>query len=349
MVTKENNPDLISDSQDITDEMLDQVNDTMPKGKERDMVKLYKDFMYHLLRDTGSYCIGFGGPRGGGKTLSMSYFASEALDWGLPVWSNYPINGRRHPERKAVLLDKRSLLSMDTEMKFGLLCIDEAQFLGDSRRPGSVSNLLFGYAFMQIRKNYLSILYSVKDIMWIDSRVRWETDLFFDCRDASKTPIGKIKHLISGEVIHMNMRDLSGQLTGKRFDETWKTYPKTLCPGHLVWGCYDTSKQVDLMEAMAGVEMDLEKIKIGNGSEIRDERAENLTSEIYNAICQIKVQARMNEVPSVDLWNHLNKAGIILDTRTLGRYLTALGVTKRQTTKGKYLYNLSNVDVTQEV
>ena len=325
----------------------DTVEEVSANGKDKDMVNLYKSFMRHLLGDSGSYCIAFNGPRGGGKTLSMSYIASETLDWGLPVWSNYPICGRKHPERKATLLDKKALLSMDTEMKFGFLCIDEAQFLGDSRRPGSVSNLLFGYAFMQIRKNYLSIIFTVKDMSWIDSRVRWETDLAFDCRDASKTPLGRAKKIEQGEVIYMNMRDLSGQLTGKRYDETFKIYYMTLCPGHLVWPCYDTSQQVDLMEAMAGVEMNLTKIRIGD--ERKEEEREAVSSAIYNALCQVKDQAKMTQIKAVDLWAHLNKAGVEGDSRQLGQYLSSLGVTKKQSSKGTYIYDLSGLDTTQDL
>jgi hypothetical protein len=229
----------------------------------------------------------FEGPRGGMKTMSLSYFAIIAMASGLNVWLNYPLEfylvkrGGKTEHMKAELLDLHKLLTFSPEYKHGFIGLDEYQDICSAYSFNSTKNRLLDAFIAQIRKNELSFGYTSKKRNWVDTRTRDELDIAIRCMDASKTPSGWNEYK-KGEMAYWEIYDVSGIWTGYEYDIYQTTFPYKLY-ARPIWGCYNTKFTIDIFDSMRGVHLDLEKTQISDKAqdEINWEAMLSKTAELF--------------------------------------------------------------------
>lgn len=254
------------------------------------------------------------GPTGSGKTMSMTYFGIKAMAlYDYNVWANpgYEIkagvslgenNHQRIKPCNSRDLELDSLYRLDEEIKNGVVCIDELPLYADSLTSASLRNRVLGFALMQSRKRKLSFFCTAQNIAWVFNRIRWSLDLMIECKDAGKTPIGRENKIPEGTLIFWKIYDMSGQLTGK----TYEQYPFPIAMANLksqwLWDCYDTNQTVDPFDAMRGLEIDLSKRRIAPGGEEVKQNPLEEETVLNTAYDLIK---RKNKVSTVLLHNTL--------------------------------------------
>jgi len=196
----------------------------IPNGKRMKIIsdgKLYNlRFPIFTLRRfkkirNKSLVIGFIGPRGAGKSVNMARIAlTDYLLRSRIVWSNMEVSSRIMTPvgLKTVTtqpLDKLELRDMNTLYSDGCLVIDEVNMeVAEARRSQSGINLVMNNIVQQLRKRRLDFLWSAQSEMHVDSRLRWQTDIFIKCTDISKTNG-------LGELTQIDMYDYSGVILGK--------------------------------------------------------------------------------------------------------------------------------------
>jgi len=185
------------------------------------------------------YVVAFTGPRGAGKTISMTFLALRDLLAGREVLANFEIEKDGYRSKPLMLED---WVSLPESLQGALICIDEIQLWADSRRSMALLNRLLGYLTMQTRKRNLSLYYSIMDLNWIDSRLRWLTDIEIRCQDLFFSPWGKEKGLERGELIKWTPIDITGVISGK----PGKQLLPRLLRAKPLWNCYDSFKPVDV-------------------------------------------------------------------------------------------------------
>lgn len=291
-------------------------------------------------------CIAITGPRGGGKSAFMAYLSIEyGLLADLPVWSTQPITWPPHAEedkqRRSQSLDLNAFYSMDAQFVGGtegnaVVAWDEIQFAADSYAGSGKAMRLLSYILIQLRKRNLTFLYTTQDMNFVHARLRKETDIEFRCRDASFTEWGRENHLRRGEKIIIFARDLSGIATGYRFDEVQRWYRRMFdCKG--IWGSYDTSHLDDVFDLMRGVDLNLEKRKIGGNGHAE------VDGVIANAIGDL-VLAGTGVIKASELRQHLSGYGIDLSPTQIGMKIASLGIPRSFGRDGKR-YDLTGLAV----
>lgn len=113
--------------------------------------------------------------------------------------------------------------------------IDEAQQWVDSRDSSSNVNGLFAHAAAQRRRANISILFTCQNIEWMYKRLRWSCHFIARCRDLSRTPWGKKKHIERGELISMRVWDMKGFATGYVGNSVLLK-----CNAKKIWNYYDS-------------------------------------------------------------------------------------------------------------
>ena len=259
-----------------------------------------------LLDMCTSMIVAFSGPRGGGKTLSLTYAAIKALAGGLDVWLNYPLAfyyvrdlaGKKEPELlQAKLLDLKEFLAMKSNVRGGLIGLDEYQDIASAYSFNSTKNRLLAATWAQIRKLDLSFYYTSKFHKWVDTRTRDELDVELACVDAYRTPWGK-KRYGRGEVIFWQMADWSGMATGYQFEQNPILRPFKLY-GKPFWGAYPTRFRIDIFESLRGMQLDLQKDVISDKFETSDLNYEEIVYRVKGLFERLK-RWRPN-----DLWEEL--------------------------------------------
>ena len=211
--------------------------------------------------DQDSYIWVFAGPRGSGKSLSMTYYAAKAVYlYNMKVISNYPIefiliraNGTSTICR-AETLDMYRLLCFDSEYKNCLIIIDEAPDLISHMASQTWKNRLINVFVRQLRKNRNSLFLGAQNFYLIDKSMRWQTDVIVDCVDAFRE-YGGGNGLVRGACILQAFRDNSGLWTGHA--DEFEIIDEIEIPGNSVWGAYDTYFQQDVWESLRKVDMKL--------------------------------------------------------------------------------------------
>lgn len=210
--------------------------------------------------------IGFIGDRGDGKTINLARAGVLAMIQGLTVWSNFDIEfnwidhkGELH-HCKSLPLDLNSLLVLSSDFKGGLVLITEYQLYASSMSSNSTRNKLLSAIWAQIRKRSLSFYWDAKNLGWIQPWDRFETDYVVMCTNAVKTEWGKKHHVGKGEFIFADLYKFENFLDKSWLEKqgSFKLYAKPF------WNCYKTNDIVDPFEAMANVDLDLEKRHISN-------------------------------------------------------------------------------------
>ena len=294
-----------------------------------------------LISGNPSLIIGINGPRGGGKTLLLSYFGARLLTLGYNVWSNYKIEfTTKDTHYAAKPIDMNQLFAFSPDFCNGFIFLDEAQYLADSRRSTSNANRLLDAFAMQIRKRNLHFFYTAKFFEWIDNRIRLETDVLIQCRDACHTPWGKEQFMKKGEVFNLEFRDMSGVLTGYMWREQKTVYPTTFY-GKKFHHVYDSNEIIDVFEAMRPVKNELGQrvISDGNGG--------NENAQILNELIMEQVLSGRERISKIEFQNKAYAKGIKGDPRGWARGITSLGVKSVQSRNGDF-YDLSNVSSSDE-
>lgn len=211
------------------------------------------------------------GSRGSGKSLFMTALAVADLRKGKSVWSNMPVKvvgtvRKKYnlPLLKTKPLDMDAFYALSEELQDGVVCIDEAQNMGDSRASLTLKNRLLNAIIAQVRKRSLNVYFTVQDPSWVDVRLRFATDVEVECYDLAYSPWGRSKNVAYGELIRCHFKDLSGYKTGQSFFKTGKYYKRNILKGSRYWSCYDSKAVTDLEEAFTTVKLDLKQRVISN-------------------------------------------------------------------------------------
>jgi Zonular occludens toxin (Zot). len=301
------------------------------------------------------------GARGSGKSLVLASMACTDLAKGVPVWSNMKVTLtedvfnwnckeedkklRRWLKKEAVgrqtlPLDWDAFYSLSEDLAGGTVCIDEAQYFSDSRSALSLKNRLLNAIVAQVRKRNLNLYYTVKQGDWIDKRLSYETDIEVQCEDTFRSDWAKARGVPPGEMIMVRMFDLSGAVTGHATDmhSRWARSYRAGVYRHMhkYWGAYDTSEAVDLEEAFTSVKLDLKQRVITNKQP--EEDVMHVLGEVAEGLA-----SKASEVSTVGFWNIVKQMGVEGSPQRLGRYLPALGITRKQRTGGSYYYDLSHL------
>lgn len=194
-----------------------------------------------------SKCIGFIGPRGSMKSLSTAamsiidylvpgynVFSNMDIAWGLNL-GDYSVGYASKP------LDRADLYAFDVSN--GLLVIDEPNMeFSEARRSMTNQNLTFNRIIQQLRKKQLNMIYAVQHEMWVDDRLRYQTDVFISCKDILLKPGNINLPYDFGTYCEWTIYDMSGFLGKGTFDETGEPHSLVKFYGKRWWNTYDTNQ-----------------------------------------------------------------------------------------------------------
>jgi hypothetical protein len=234
-----------------------------PKITREDILKLVVGKVLHpLFRHQHldrEVIIGLVGLRGDGKSGSGAVIA--LLDYmmnGEPVWSNMPIGVRINVDDETARqyglhrggtvtyrskeLDKEGLLRFDPQYNHGCYFIDEINMeFAEARRAMSNTNLYMDRVAQQLRKYTNSMIYTVINEMFVDSRIRELTDIFIRCEDTALSAEGLRTKKPTGVDFKWTIYPMSGYMLGREY--SYYATKKPLDPVYLhfePWrGIYD--------------------------------------------------------------------------------------------------------------
>jgi len=211
---------------------------------------------YHLNRD---WIIGLVGERGSGKSIGGANIAVRDFAMnGEPLWSNMQIGlgvdvqqdtaqrFRMEPGLvvyKSEYIDKQNFLALDGRYEGGCFFFDEFNLeYGESRRSSANVNLMTDRAIQQLRKLQSGLIYTVLSEMYVDTRIRENTDLFIRCSDVAFKPENLRQKMRQGVQFEWLLYPMSTKLfgIGKTYADTNKAIgPIQITMGHL-WDSIDT-------------------------------------------------------------------------------------------------------------
>jgi len=134
-------------------------------------------------------------------------------------------------------------------MKFNIedhvaVLVDEVNIeFSEARRSMTNRNLIFNKILQQLRKRALNMIYTVQHEMWIDNRLRWQTDIFIKTQDVCLKPGGIYLPYDFGEYAAWKLFDMSGIFGQGSYTDTatpiidgWKFNAKQW------WNTFDTNE-----------------------------------------------------------------------------------------------------------
>lgn len=207
---------------------------------------------------------GYIGPRGSGKSVNGSRATVvEYMIKNKRVWSNILLefahikNGRISIKRSESL-DKLDLIQLDQTFNDGLLFIEEINMeVADAYRAVSNKNLGFSYILQQLRKRQLDIIWNAQSENHVDTRLRFQTDIFVKCQDLKLIP--GHKNVGTGELSICKAYDYSGIVTGNvnskaGFIEPFREWTAWNKPW---WNIYDTNKMQGIENEISQTDGDI--------------------------------------------------------------------------------------------
>lgn len=282
------------------------------------------------LRVDKAFTVGVTGHKRNGKSIFLTRAGVVALVMGLPVWSNYPIEfdyedkkgNRTHYISQQ--LDWKALYTLSEELEYGVVIVSEIQQWLDNRASMRFNNRLFSYILRQIGKRHLSLWYDCFSLETIDLRLPAETDVEVHCEDLRKTYWGKTKgtFMEEGEYIKLSCYSRTNAWLGFTSFNTG-VVPEYMLYGKPYWKCYDTGYLFDPFEAMAGIEMDLEKIKITNKREPTPLKEESLRK-----VVETLLESGRTSIPPMQLWSSASIP--ISESNRYGDLLLEMGLRRRK-------------------
>ncbi len=190
----------------------------------------------HINRD---WIIGLVGERGSGKSLSGANIAIRDFmmtvdpKTGLtePCWSNMKIRmdvkiddetaqacglpAGGEVSYASQLIDKQAFLALDERYQGGVFFFDEFNLeYGEARRSVANVNLLTDRAIQQLRKLQSGLIYTVINEMYVDVRIRENTDIFIKCSDVAFKPDNLRQSMPQGHVFEWMVYPMSQRVAG---------------------------------------------------------------------------------------------------------------------------------------
>ena len=212
---------------------------------------------FHLNRD---WIIGLIGDRGSGKSLGGSNIAiRDFMMNGEPCWSNMQMKLNvavsdgiaryyGNPQGGIITyqseyLEKEKFIYLDSRYEGGVLFFDEFNLeYGEARRSASNVNLMTDRAVQQLRKIQCGLVYTVINEMYMDPRVRENTDVFIRCQDVALNPHNLSNRMEQGRVFEWLVYPMTARVAGN--GNTFKETKKPVGPIRItlgdMWGSIDT-------------------------------------------------------------------------------------------------------------
>lgn len=240
----------------------------------------------------------FTGGRGSGKTLSMSTEGALYLVAGYNVWANYPLRfGLRDHSGKVTYYRAKDISIQDignfnTDIRNGIILLDELNLWLSSRRSSALINQLAGGWFQLMRKRKLSVYITCQFFHTLDKLIKEQTDLIIECFDLSF----KYPNLKPGQSISQLITSYSGYGTGRplyKMDNMteWKQNTRArILHGYPFWNVYDSWTEYDILKALTKYEVKRDVVVIGaedNGG-FRGVRAQEQINEMTQLIRELK-------------------------------------------------------------
>jgi len=211
---------------------------------------------FHLNRD---WIIGLIGERGSGKSLGGANIAiRDFMMNGEPCWSNMDIKLQVDVEDESAAryglpggtvtyeaehIEKQGFLALDSRYEGGCLFFDEFNLeYGESRRSSTNVNLMTDRAIQQLRKMQCGLIYTVLNEMYVDTRIRENTDVFIRCSDIAYKAGNLQERMQQGAVFEWMIYPISTKFAGQ--GGTYKETNQALGPYQVelkhLWDAIDT-------------------------------------------------------------------------------------------------------------
>lgn len=293
-----------------------------------------------------SKCIGIIGPRGSCKSIAAA--AMGIVDYLIPGYkliSNMQVQwGIKVGDMMAGYysdeLDKMALLKFNIEDNVAAL-VDEVNIeFSEARRSMSNRNIIFNKILQQLRKRAMNVIYTVQHEMWIDNRLRWQTDIFIKTRDVCLKPGGIFLPYEFGEYASWRVYDMSGVFGQGSYAETmtpviddWRFNAKQW------WNTFDT-KEIQGLEQDAYGGDGAQPLEIKRNEYIV--KQENDLAYIYD-VFQKWHDEGITEVSSDTVWKHFGVKTHKAKT-WLGGILKNMGLEYKEWKKS---YQIPETDLTK--
>jgi len=282
-----------------------------------------------------SYVLLFDGGRGGGKTMSaVVQCVIDMVCYGQTVFSMVPIifDFKESENAPAVhyeskMLDIDALLLQDPMFKNSIVFWDEINLWLFSRAHATVLNKLSGLLVTLLRKLDMSLYATSQFLSLVDKNIRIQADANILCFDLHY----QYRHLSKGQIIHQELKDISGKFTGRPFETTGVTYERLL-HGNPFKGTYDTKKTFDIYEAQRRY-----RVKMGV-KEITRDGVDNSFTEMQETVKKLCDELPGERWFTSDIQEYLGNNGIQADSRAIGRMMKAAGYMHKQVAGGSYVY-----------
>ncbi len=302
---------------------------------------------------------GIQGPRGAGKDAFGSYLAATYMLGGVPCYSNQEIRatfleGSVQTENlftSQLFAMGKSYVNAEGETVSGfkqdcIIFLSEMDKLVHRFRRMSNVNMLLRVLATQLRKNGVSFIGTAQDWFWVDPDWIFQTDVLVSCIDLSFTGWGKDENIPEGYESYIEMFDLSGSITGRRYKDTHKPYAAFNFNTRMMWDPLVNGGQGPLFNSyeMHGLEDMLTKIVLdktekhigasGGGPPSVEDRnlADYLPrSTAFDYIQQVLEKKRAEGQTSItnsEIRSVLLQAGYTGDIRAIGKHIDKLGFKK---------------------
>jgi hypothetical protein len=279
----------------------------------------------------------FTGPRGGCKTISAVGWALDAMSHDLSCISNTAIDatlqiGKERKHVQSSELDYNDMLVNPQKYNWCLALFDELQLLANSLRTTSNNNMLLQHVSTQIRKQKMSVFFTIQEYEWADSRFRFQTDVWCECRDLSFTPWGMEQGLMEGELAECTYKDMTGIYTGRpyyKYAESHVFWADT----KRLWGTYKTNFLIDPSIGRKQFILDKEKVYVGHNAEgqyIRTVQDPADQASRFQSLLNEAAQQGCDSIPASEMWERAANYGIDLDPRMIGKTLSQYGLESHQ-------------------
>lgn len=289
------------------------------------------------------FVMAFTGYRGSTKTANAVFWCQDGMAHGVECHSNQPIKrtlllpGGRFIRVQSIDLDYRKFLTSPQDFYRVLVMLDELQLLANSLRTTSNGNLLLQEMSTQIRKQEMSMIYTIQEMNWGDSRFAYQTDVEVECQDCAFLPWGMEEGLEQGELAICTYKDLTGIYTGRPYYKYAEAHTFMVNLKETVWGSYDTKNRID--ESVARTQYIFEKEEVvvkrspeGTYMETRV-NADDVLKRFGSLVNQM-AGAGYDRIAPTELWNACSDLNINSDTRFLGRLCKQFNLERRQFREG---------------
>ena len=294
------------------------------------------------------------GLKGGGKSLTLAYLGAKSLVTGVPVWSNMNIKFWLVTDDHGLIycesmpLDWSAFLCLSKDLVNGAIVIDELTYFLSSRQTQSIRNRIINAGINQVRKRTLDFYASVKFIRQVDVNMRDELDCEFACTDKAQLGGGQDIGLPKGCFIDWEVRDISGwsgnPVKVNRYDDIVEDNshpiysvhrPHRQFDGRPFWPIYNSYEVIDTADAFRKVRLDLRETVIS------DRPDESARTNVISSLIDTFRDEGYEQVECGDMRQVIQKAGLDISERELGKILkNSFGITRKRTNRANY-YNIS--------